>query len=57
MRGCRPRYKIGKFVRVDGDRSGNISIMNNDLRSAASIVERAKDTIENVVYVGNNRPQ
>jgi hypothetical protein len=56
MRGCRPRYEIATFVRVDGERSRNISIMNNDLRKAANMVEKGKDVTQDTVYLEGQDP-
>ena len=55
IHGCRPRNAVTTFVRLDGDKSNNITLMNNDMSKVSRILERGKDTKEGAVYSGNNR--
>ena len=55
LHGCRPRTKATTFLRVDGEQSRNISLMDNDLSNVTQVVERGKGVRRSVVYLGNNR--
>lgn len=55
IHGCRLHNKVTTFVRVDGDRSDNITLMNNDMSKVGQILEKGKETKENAVYSGSNR--
>ena len=55
IRGCRPRGQVRTFVRLDGDRSEDITLMSNDLTRAGQVVEEGEDVRENAVYLGDNR--
>lgn len=55
IHGCRPRNKVTTFVRLDGDKSDNITLMNNDLSKVGRVLEKGKGIREDAVYLGNNR--
>ena len=55
IHGCRPRDTVTTFVRVDGERSDNISLMNNDLSRADHVLEKGEGVGEDAVHIGNNR--
>lgn len=55
IHGCSPRDTAIPFVRLDGDKSQNISLMNNDLSKVRQVLEKGKELEENIVYLGNNR--
>jgi polygalacturonase len=55
IHGCRPRDTVTTFVRVDGDSSNDISLMNNDLSKVDHVLEKGDGVGENAVYIRNNR--
>jgi len=55
IHGCRPRATATTFVRVDGDRSSGISVMDNDLSRVKTVLEKGNEVSENAVHLGNNR--
>jgi len=55
IHGCRLRNKVAAFVHVDGHRSNNITVMNNDLRNAVQILEKGKDIKAGAAHLANNR--
>ena len=55
IRGCRARAKAPPFLQLEGDKTGGITVVNNDLSGAAEVFRRAPETQEDVVWVGNNR--
>jgi len=55
IHGCRPRATVTTFVRVDGDSSNDITLMNNDVSRVARVLEKGESVGENAVYIRNNR--
>lgn len=55
IHGCRPRDTVTTFVRVDGDGSKDISLMNNDVSRVGHVLEKGEGVGENAVYIRNNR--
>jgi polygalacturonase len=55
IQGCRVVEKAPAFLKVEGDKTGGITVMNNDLSSAVEILKRSPETQEDVVWVGNNK--
>lgn len=53
IHGCRSGNNVTTFIRVNGDRSNNIAIMNNYMSKAGQVLEKGKDVVENAVYLGN----
>ena len=55
IHGCRAREPVATFLRVDGDRSSNVTLRGNDLSKAPTVLEQAGDVGSGAVFVGNNR--
>jgi len=55
IHGCRPSGSVGTFLRVDGNKSDGITLMNNDMSKVKRILERGKEVRKNTVYLGNNQ--
>ncbi len=55
IHGCRPSKTVKTFVRLDGNKSNNISLMNNDFSNVEKVLEKGEDVRENAVYLDNNR--
>lgn len=55
IHGCSPRNPVTTFVRVDGNESDDITLMNNNMSKVKRILERGKQTKENAIYLDNNR--
>jgi len=55
IHGCRPSRTIAKLIRLDGDKSDNVTLMNNDLSNVEQILEKGKEMKAGAVYLGNNR--
>ena len=55
IHGCSPRNPVTTFVRVDGNESDDITLMNNNMSRVKRILERGKQTKENAIYLDNNR--
>ena len=52
---CRPSKAVTTFVRLDGEKSNNVTLTSNDLSKVEQILEKGKGIKENAVYLGNNR--
>ena len=55
IHGCSPRNPVTTFVRVDGNESDEITLMNNNMSKVKQILETCRQTIEYAVYLDNNR--
>jgi len=55
IHGCRLTRKTRTFLRVDGEKSTDICLMNNDLGSAGTIVEAGSDVAADAVRLVNSR--
>ena len=56
IHGCRVPAPLTTFVQVDGDRSGDIAVMGNDLSLARQAVARGQDVKDKAVVEQNNSP-
>ena len=54
IHGCRLTRKTRTFLRVDGEKSADICLMNNDLTRAEKIVEAGSDVAADAVRLENN---
>jgi polygalacturonase len=55
IHGCRPRDTVTTFVRVEGEGSNDISLMNNDVSGVGHVLEKGEGVGDNAVYIRNNR--
>jgi len=55
IHGCRPSSVIKTLIRLDGDLSDNITVMNNDFSSVEQIIEKGEDVSKKALYIKNNR--
>lgn len=55
IHGCRPTVAVKRFLRLDGNRSNNIVLMNNDLSKVEKIFEKGHQVNDNAVHIGYNR--
>lgn len=56
VQGCRGPSSNGPFLRVTDSHSGNISILANDLRRSASVLDRAPEVPAGAVVLSGNVP-
>ena len=52
-----PARAATTFLRVDGDRSKNVAVINNDFGNVATALKQAPDVARGAVFVGSNRPK
>ena len=55
IHGCRPRKTDTTFLKVSGDKSKDITLMNNDFSRVKEVLNKDKEINENIVYLTNNR--
>jgi len=55
IHGCRPRKTDTAFLRVSGDKSKDIALMNNDFSRVKEVLKKDKEINEKTVYLTNNR--
>ena len=55
IHGCSPRNPVTTFVRVDGNESDEITLMNNNMSKVKRILDTGRQTKENAVYLDNNQ--
>jgi hypothetical protein len=55
IHGCRPRETAGPLLRLDGDKSTGISLINNDFGRVAEVVRIGEDVPRNAVFREYNR--
>ena len=55
IHGSRPRVTAGPLLRVDGRRSRDISVMNNDFAHVKRVLQIGEDVSKDAVYFGPNR--
>ena len=54
IHGCRAPDTVTTFVRLDGNRSKDVTLMNNDLTKVQHVLEKANDVGENAVHLDKN---
>jgi len=57
VHGCRPPSMVTTLLQVDGDRSNNITVMNNDMSNVKHALDMGKGTREHIVYLCHNRSE
>jgi len=55
IHGCQPQKTPTTFLRLEGERSRNVVLMNNDFTQVRNVWQKAKEVKENAVYSANNR--
>ena len=55
IHGCSPRNPVTTFVRVDGNESDDITLLNNNMINVKRILETGKQTKKKAAYPDNNR--
>jgi len=53
--GCRVHMKTRTFVRLDGDQSGNVAVMNNDLSKVEQVLKLGSNVKKDAAHPSNNR--
>ncbi|MBN2473382.1 MAG: right-handed parallel beta-helix repeat-containing protein [Pirellulales bacterium] len=56
IHGCRPRQTAGPWLRLDGARSANVSLINNDLSRVGEVVRIGKEVAREAVFQGGRFP-
>jgi len=51
IHGCRPEGLAESFVRLDGDKTRDISLTSNDLSKVKKVCEKGADVAEDAVHV------
>ena len=55
VHGCRPHGRSKTFVRLDGERSSGVTVMNNDLGNVEQALAVGKAVTADAAYVAGNR--
>ena len=55
IHGCQPQKTPTTFLRMEGEQSRNIVLMNNDFTQVRNVWQKAKEVKDNAVYSANNR--
>ena len=55
IHGCRPQKTDTVFLKVSGDKSNEITLMNNDFSRVKKVLNKDKEINEKAVYLTNNR--
>jgi len=54
LHACRPQKTETAFLIIEGEKTKNISLINNDLRRVKTIIQRTKEVPETAVQILNN---
>lgn len=56
IHGCAPRETHPTFVRLNGEKSKNVTLMNNDMSAVRQVVDQGQEVSKNALNLGNNQP-